>query len=134
MAGLVNESMRKVLLDTSIIIDFLRRKDKQNSFLNKISNNDFYISIVTHTELYAGKSIWERKEAKQELEKFLSIIKVIPLVEEISQMAGKIKAYNHDKTMLDCIIASTAIIHKLDLATLNIKDFEKIEGIKLKTI
>ena len=121
--------MKKILLDTSIIIDFLRRKDKSDSLLNKISNNFLYISIVTHTELYAGKSIWEREEAKQELEKFLSIMKVIPLVEEISQMAGRIKAYNMNISTLDCIIAATARTHKLDLATLNIKDFEKIAGI-----
>jgi len=62
----------------------------------------------------------------------LSIINVLPLITEISQIAGKIKAYNNDKTILDCIIAATAIYHKLDLAALNIKDFEKVKGIKLQ--
>lgn len=123
--------MKKILLDTSVLIDFLRRKDKVDTLLNKISNNEFYISIVTHTELYSGKSVWEEKEARRELEKLLSIIKVLPLITEISQIAGKIKAYNNDRTLLDCIIAATAIYHKLDLATLNTKDFEKIKGIKL---
>lgn len=123
--------MKKILLDTSVLIDFLRRKDRSDALLSKISSNDFYISIVTHTELYSGKSVWEKKEARRELEKFLSIIKVLPLITEISQIAGKIKAYNNDRTILDCIIAGTAIYHKLDLATLNTKDFEKIKGITL---
>lgn len=123
--------MKKILLDTSVLIDFLRRKDKSDAILSKISSNDFYISIVTHTELYGGKSVWEKKEARRQLDKLLSIIKVLPLITEISQIAGKIKAYNNDRTILDCIIAATAIYHKLDLATLNTKDFEKIRGIKL---
>lgn len=123
--------MQKFLLDTSIVIDSLRRKDKENSLLYEIVNNDLYISIVTHTELYSGKSIWENKEAKKELEKFFSIVTILPLIEEISKQAGKIKAYNHDRSILDCVIAATAISHKLKLATLNIKDFEKIKGLKL---
>ncbi len=33
--------------------------------------------------------------------------------------------------MLDCIIAATALVHKIPLVTLNVKDFKKIEGIKI---
>ncbi len=123
--------MKKLLLDTSVIIDFLRRKDKKESLLKKMSKHDLYISIVTHTELYSGKSVWESKTAKQELKKLFSILTILPLITKISQNAGKIKAYNHDRTILDCIIAATSIIHKLSLVTLNIKDFEKIKNIKL---
>lgn len=124
--------MKKLLLDSSVVIDFLRRKDKNDSLLAKLPNYDFYISIVTHTELYSGKSIWESKEAKAELEKFLSIVTILPLIDKISQVAGKIKAYNNDRSLLDCIIAATAINNNLTLATLNIKDFEKIKGVKLQ--
>lgn len=126
--------MKKLLLDTSVIIDFLRRKDKKDTFLKKLSRQDLYISIVTHTELYCGKSVWESKTANQELKKLFSIFTILPLITGISQNAGKIKAYNHDRTILDCIIAATSIVHNLDLATLNIKDFEKIQGIKLFTL
>lgn len=123
--------MKKLLIDTSVIIDFLRRKDKKDSLLRKISEQDLYISIVTHTELYSGKSVWESKAAKQELKKLFSIFTILPLITEISQNAGKIKAYNHDMTIIDCIIAATSIIRDLDLTTLNIKDFEKVDSIKL---
>lgn len=123
--------MKKVLLDSSILIDFLRRVDKEETFLQKISNNNFYISIITHTELYGGKSIWERQAARRELVKLFSIITILPLVTEISEIAGKIKAFNPQRSLMDCIIAATAIHHKLLLATFNVKDFEKIDKIKL---
>lgn len=124
--------MDQLLLDTSIIIDFLRRKDKENSLLFSFSQKDLRlsISIITHTELYAGKSVWEKEDALEELEKLFSGLHLLPLQEEISVKAGELKA-KYGVSLLDAIIAATALIHKLDLATLNIKDFEKISGLDI---
>src|SRR5689334_21656143 len=112
--------MDELLLDTSIIIDFLRRKDKENSLLFNLvqENRKLVISIITHTELYAGKSVWEKKDALEELEKLFSGVNLLPLQEEISRKAGEIKA-KHGTNLLDAIIAATAIIHRLDLVTSN---------------
>ena len=123
--------MTKLLLDTSVVIDFLRKKEKTETFLYKLSQEDLYISIITHTELYCGKSVWEKKEAQLSLEKIFSGMSILPLETQISQQAGKIKAYNHDRSILDCVIAATALHHKLQLVTLNTKDFEKIRGLKI---
>lgn len=124
--------MTKILVDTSIIVDFLRRKDRGNTiFFNLIEDKyQLYASIITHTESYAGKKIWENKYAMDELELLLNRITILPLQENISKKAGEIKAKN-GADVLDAIIAATSIIHDLDLATLNIKDFERIKGLKL---
>lgn len=124
--------MTKILIDTSVIIDFLRRKDKEKSFLFALAQgkHQLYASIVTHTELYAGKSVWEKKEAAKDLETLFSGIEILPLGEEISKKAGEIKAH-HAINLLDAIIAATALSSGLDLATLNIKDFKKIDGLTL---
>lgn len=82
--------MTKLLLDTSVIIDFLRRKNKSETLLYKLSAEDLYISIVTHTELYSGKSVWQRVKFKRELEQLLSGVAIIPLVIGISKKAGEI--------------------------------------------
>lgn len=123
--------MKKLLLDTSVIIDFLRRKEKEDTLLYKLSSEDLYVSIVTHTELYSGKSVWEKNEARKELEALFSGITILPLLPVISKAAGKIKAYNHDRSLLDCIIASTALTQAIELVTLNTKDFETISELKL---
>ena len=65
-----------------------------------------------------------------ELKILLGGIKILPLQENISKKAGEINAKN-GTDILDAIIAATSIIHGLDLATLNVKDFEKVNGIKL---
>lgn len=124
--------MKKILLDTSVVIDFLRRSDKEETLLFRLAKDSYslYISIVTHTELYAGKSVWESKKGQQELQILFSGMYLLSLESEVSQKAGEIKAY-YDTNLLDAIIAATAIIYSLELATLNIKDFQNIRGLKL---
>lgn len=124
--------MNNVLVDTSVIIDFLRRKDKENTVFFRLLNKkqQLFCSIITHTELYSGRFIWTNNHAKETLTTTLLAIKILFLTEEISQQAGKIRA-TENIAILDAIIAATAIEHKLSLVTLNRKDFEKIKGIKL---
>ncbi|PJE62870.1 hypothetical protein COU88_02695 [Candidatus Roizmanbacteria bacterium CG10_big_fil_rev_8_21_14_0_10_39_6] len=123
--------MKRLLLDTSIIIDFLRQKQKQQTYLYMLSNEDLYVSIITHTELYAGGSVWEKTSAQNELKDLFSGITILSLEYEISCLAGKFKALHYSMSLIDCIIAATACIHTFTLVTLNMKDFVKIEGITL---
>ncbi|MBI2011347.1 type II toxin-antitoxin system VapC family toxin [Candidatus Daviesbacteria bacterium] len=124
----------QILLDTSIIIDYLRQKDKSKTLLYLFAHRQYklYVSIVTYAESYAGRSIWERKEAMKILENLFSYIKILPLEEKISKKAGNISHINNLE-IVDAIIAATALSHKLKLATLNVKDFKKIKGLKLFT-
>lgn len=96
--------MKKILLDTSV--------------------------LITHTELYAGESVWQKKEAKRELEKLLSGLEIIIPNLEVSKLAGKIRA-KYQVNLLDALIAAEAVTSRLPLSTLNLKDFGKIKGVKL---
>jgi tRNA(fMet)-specific endonuclease VapC len=127
--------MAKVLLDTTIIIDFLRRTEKEKTALVDLtqSSNQLYISIITHSELYAGKSVWQKKEAMEELETIFSGPTIIELSREISKKAGEIKA-GCNLDLFDAIIAATAIVSNCSLATLNVKDFAKVDGLKMLKI
>lgn len=123
--------MSKILLDTSVVIDFLRRKDKKAALLTNILDEDLVISIATHTELFSGKGIWEKKESREKLDNFFTRVAVISLSVEISEKAGYIKAHGYCPDLLDSIIAATAMDNECMLATLNVKDFKDIPGIKL---
>lgn len=124
--------MKKILLDTSIIIDFLRKKEKEKTLFFSLikANFESFISIITHTELYAGKSVWESKNAQQELEILFSGLKILPLEVQISEIAGQIRV-KYDVNLLDAIIAATALVHDIELATFNVRDFKRIKGVKL---
>jgi tRNA(fMet)-specific endonuclease VapC len=123
---------KELFLDTSVIIDFLRVKDKSASIFYKLisKNSKFLVSIVTHTELYSGKSVWESEKACQELKFIFEGIEVIGLTEKISVNAGQIRAlYNLD--LIDAIIASTAIVTNTPLVSLNTKHFSHVEDLEL---
>jgi predicted nucleic acid-binding protein len=120
------------LLDSSILIDFLRQKDKKGTlFFRLISDHESCaISIITHAELYAGKSVWEQKRAKDELESMISGLEILPITQEISQNAGKLRA-KYGIHLLDALIAQTALSHEIPLVTLNTKHFSNIPRLKL---
>lgn len=124
--------MRGILLDTSIIIDFLRQEDKSGTALYAFSEKGYelYASIVTHTELYSGTGVWEKPTAKLELETIFTGINLVPLTEEISKEAGKIKA-SFGTDLIDAIIAATAFNKGLTLATLNKKHFQKVPDLEI---
>jgi len=124
--------MKKLLLDTSVLVDFLRRKKKEETLLAKVFRAGYIpaISLITHTELYAGKSVWSKAKAKRELENLLAGLDIIILNEEVSRLAGKIRA-KYRLGIIDAIIAAEAIISQLPLVTLNLKDFEKVKGVKI---
>ena len=124
--------MNKFLVDTSVIIDFLRRQDKQKSLYYKLATEELFVSIITHTELFSGKSVWESKTAEDELEDLFSDITVLPLNSEISKKAGEIKA-KYEVDLFDAIVASTSILNNLELVTLNVKDFKSIPNLKIYT-
>ena len=126
--------MKKILLDTSIIVDFIRREDKANTELVKSIKEGYQLScsIITHSELYAGKSIWEKPEAREELITILSGIEILPISETISEQAGQLKATTQTN-LFDALIAATALKRKLTVLTLNSKDFKKITGLKVKS-
>ena len=127
--------MLKVLIDTSIIIDYLRQKDKSQTILFHLASHKYqlYASIITNTESYAGKSVWERRDAQITLETLFSNIRILTLGDNLSKKAGEISVLNNTN-IIDAIIAATAIDHNLKLATLNVIDFEKIQGINLLKI
>jgi tRNA(fMet)-specific endonuclease VapC len=120
----------KVLIDTSILIDFLRAKNKEKTYYYQSVKHGVkpVISLITYAELYAGRSVWEKKQAKKELEILLSGIKIAFPTENTAKEAGRIRAKT-SILLYDAIIASTALSLKIPLFTFNKKDFLPIKGL-----
>jgi len=124
---------RKVLLDSSIIIDHLRKKDKSKSILYRITNKfELFISSITVFELYTG-AIDELKQ--KDIEIILNYINVIPFDLETAKKSGAIYIYLKKKNKVieirDIFIATTSILNNLPLITLNVSHFEKIDEINI---
>lgn len=119
-----------MILDTCILIEVLKGNSEIVHFLQN-QDNDLYISSVSEMELYFGAL--NKKEIKT-LGEFISLFKVLQIDEDISKKASvlvKIYAKSHSLNIPDSLIASTAIVKKMPLFTLNLKDFKYIKDIEL---
>lgn len=124
---------RSILIDTSIIIDHLRKKNKNKSRLFKIINNhNLFVSTVTIYELFAGAA---DEQKKKDIHDFTALVEIIPFTYEIAEQAGALYLSLREKNKLidiaDIFIGATALAHDLPLMTLNIKHFERIEELNL---
>ena len=123
----------KLLIDTSIIIDHFRKKDKTGTILiNLYANYSLFISSVTVFELYNGAS---SSEKVNDIELLLKNVKVLDLTSKIARESSKIYRELLSENMMiefrDIFIASSALINKMPLSTLNIHHFKRIKGIKM---
>lgn len=122
----------KLVLDASVIIDFLRRKDKINSLYMQASYREFefVMSGVTVAEVFSGASAQKGGKQNQEWETILSGIEIRGVDIETARVVGKIKNA-HRLSLGDAFIAALALDQDLPLATLDSHDFKKIKGLKL---
>jgi len=123
--------MKKVLVDTSVIVEFLRVKEEETLYEKVLGEKiQPVVSFITPAELWAGESVWESKEKAKFLEIVLSGVEVVFPGVSTLKLAGKLRA-KYKISLLDAFVAAAAIEEKLSLATLNTKDFGKIKGVKL---
>jgi len=119
-----------ILLDTSILIDYYRKKNKANSKLVTLAKKyDFSISVITRLEILTGIN----KKQEDFWSNVFNEMKVLPLFENDVDIAANIirtlRKENQIIGLKDILIASTALANDLSLATLNFKDFERIKGL-----
>lgn len=112
----------KLLVDTDVLIDFLRKKPQAQKLLEEASAiYDLYISAVTLSELLTGMKPSEEAAT----ETLIEGLTLIPVTEKIARRAGALRRQAHSrKTLLpDCLIAATALEEECLLLTFNKKDF-----------
>jgi tRNA(fMet)-specific endonuclease VapC len=123
----------ELLIDTSIIIEHLRKTDKSRSILFNITETtSLFVSSVTVFELKAGAT----DTAKQnDVDTILDGIAVLPFDIAAADEAGKLyrelNATNRLIEIRDIFIAATARANGLPIMTLNHKHFERVKGLKI---
>jgi predicted nucleic acid-binding protein len=126
------------LLDTNVVSEL--RKPKPHgavlAWFKPLSDTQIYLSAVTIAEIQAGIEITrEQNSAKaQELELWLESLvgayNVLPMGAEAFRVWARLMHRHSDTLYEDAMIAATARVHKLTLATRNLADFRSF-GIPL---
>jgi predicted nucleic acid-binding protein len=120
-----------MVVDTSIFIEFLRAKDKTKTALFLIPDtNHIYISAVTLYELLIGANTPEKVN---DIKILTQDLPVLSFNEDVAIRAAQIylmlRQQNKMIEFRDIFIAATCIVNNLPVKTLNLKHFERIDGI-----
>ena len=117
------------LIDTNILIYHTNGSQITIDFLsNLITQDSFNISILTKIEFLG----WDKHTAEgfKKCKELLEPANIYPVGEEIANKAIELRRERNIK-LADAVIAATALINNLKLATRNVADFKAIEELEL---
>jgi len=116
------------LLDTNILIYLLEGDAKVGHALDKLKQDVFYISVISHFEFLVGQSDPKQlKNAQRKLSQFVPFDFRRSTAEHAALLHKKINARAKLK---DLFIAATALEENLTLVTAD-QDFKKIPGLSI---
>ncbi len=126
----------KFLLDSNICIHFLRGKYDIIEKLNEVGIYNCAISEITLAELVFGAEKSDNPKKNHKLiEKFIGQLSILPIFDAIHTY-GKEKARLQSEGKMisdfDLLIGCTSIENDLIMVTENIKEFDRIKGIRIE--
>lgn len=129
-----------VLLDTDILIEFLRNDEDAKEKISRLLESYQLLSTssINVAELYFGAYLSENKEENiNAVNKLLSKLVIYPFEIIDGKIYGEIRASLKRKgeliNELDIFIASIAIEKDITLITRNIKHYEKVHKVQVET-
>ena len=123
-----------LMLDTNIVIDFLRQKPEVITFIDNYGKENLAISPIVTMEIYQG--VLDKTDLDR-TRKRLKGFATLDLNNEIISLALQLQLryiLSHRMGIPDSIIAATALIFNLELRTYNLKDFRFIPTLKVSNL
>ena len=125
------------LLDTDIVIDFLRRRNYARKLLENWAEEGLLaISTLTHLEIYQGMRSGEEKATNVFLDGLISITVDVPIARRAGRMLRELRARGVTVSIGDAIIAATALQVNAPLLTNNVEhypfaDLKVVRGLEI---
>ncbi|MCP5499215.1 MAG: type II toxin-antitoxin system VapC family toxin [Leptospiraceae bacterium] len=129
----------KYMLDTNICIYTIKKKPESVfKKLESISQQEIVISSITLSELFHGVNKSQRLDKNQKaLLEFISPFQVVSYDKKAAEEYGKIRAFLEKQGTpigsMDYLIAAHAISLNCVLVTNNVKEFKRIQGLKIES-
>jgi predicted nucleic acid-binding protein len=129
----------RYLLDTCVISEFVKPKPERKvvEWLNEADTEQVFLSVVTLGEIQIGISNKPTSNRRTELEAWLNVNlvaqfagRILPLDAETlltwGRMTADLKQRGKPMSVMDSLIAATAMHHKMVLVTRNVTDFSDV--------
>ena len=129
--------MSGFLADTNIPSELTRPNPDPRlvAFLKDAGKEPIYLSALTLGEIRKGVAILPDGNKRKQLEAWIETTmrpwfagRILPVSEEIAERWGLLAADARQRgvglSVIDGLIAATALVHELTLLTRNVKDFE----------
>jgi predicted nucleic acid-binding protein len=116
----------RYLLDTDVLIEYLRGKQQAAEFLEGL-DGELLLSAITVAELFSGAKGTQEIEA---LDQFILAFQVIPIDDRLARQGGMIRQQyhlSHGVGLADALIAATALDREAQLVTFNRRHFPMVE-------
>ncbi|MGA7754826.1 MAG: type II toxin-antitoxin system VapC family toxin [Candidatus Sulfotelmatobacter sp.] len=127
--------MTRYLFDTNVVSEL--RKPKPHgavvAWVKTLRPEQIFLSAVTIGEIQAGVELTRKTNAEKarEIEAWLTMVEAsftaLPMDSACFREWARLMAGKSTPLMEDAMIAATARIHSLDVATRNVRDFRQFE-------
>ena len=128
--------MNGYLLDTDIVVFFLRNKKNIAEHLTLLSPNDIFVSEVTVAELeYGNRCSGRYEDNKWMVDRFLSSVNIVPFSDAIHLYAEeryRLRMLGQSIEDFDLLIGCTAVSDNLIMVTNNAKHYSRIKDIRIE--
>jgi predicted nucleic acid-binding protein len=127
--------MNRFLLDTNIVSELTRVKPEQNvtHWFSSVDESGLFMSVLTIGEIRKGLSAIPQAKKKLDLEKWFVDLKyrftgrLLNIDDSVAEQWGILSAAARKQgkplSVVDGLLAATAISHNLILVTRNVNDF-----------
>ncbi|BAK54693.1 type II toxin-antitoxin system VapC family toxin [Sulfurisphaera tokodaii] len=122
-------------LDSDILIDFLRGKEKAVKYIESVRGSSRIVTTVINVfELYYGALKYNKDVEK--LDEFLQSVEILPFTVSEAKKAAEIEVDLENRGevigLKDVLISSIALNNNCTIVTGNVKHFERIQGVKVE--
>lgn len=126
--------MRKYLLDTNVVSELRRQRphDGVLAWLQSLDDAQLHLSAVTLGEIQAGIELTREQDPNKAreiegwLERVVGSYNVLPMDAKTFRAWARLMHRKSDTLYEDAMIAATAQVHGLTVATRNVSDFNAL--------